>query len=296
MATARAGVGSAGFVPPIVTPFRDGRVDYDSLGRVLDDLLGNVQGILVGSSVGESPSLTMTERIELMRAVARQLDGNCGLAVSVSDNSILNTRELSDAAGEAGARTLLIAAPNYFSNDRSMLTAYFHAVSDFASADLCLYDNPIATHTQLTVADIKAIADAAPRVTAVKVTDTSIGKVEALMRETDLQVFAGDDVVLWNQMCGGVSGAMVAIPMIFPEISRALWSAYSAGDHANAERLFRKLSHFIQVGLGAPDYVPVIKTILHRRGVIASPDLRLPLVPLSPSRADQILLAYASDD
>jgi dihydrodipicolinate synthase/N-acetylneuraminate lyase len=50
------------------------------------------------------------------------------------------------------------------------------------------------------------------------------------------------------------------------------------------------------VALGAPDYVAVIKAVLHHRGIISSQETRLPLVPLAPSRSTQVIMAYGIDD
>jgi dihydrodipicolinate synthase/N-acetylneuraminate lyase len=278
-----------GFVPPIATPFRDGRLDLDSLKRMLEYIAGSVSGVLVGGSVGETASLTLDERMTLMRETAGQISDGSFLAVSIADNAIDNSRRLSEAAGEAGADLLMVSCPNYYANDRGMLEAYFAALSDFASADLCLYDNPLASHTVLSVDDIAALAAVAPRLTHIKVTDTSIEKVEAIRRKTSLIVHAGDDVVLWHQLTRGAEGAMVALPMIYPEHAAGLWRAFSAGDLETAYAEYRHVTNFIHVSLGAPDYVPVIKAILHHRKVIASPEVRVPLVPLSTRRRDEII-------
>ena len=189
-----------GFVPPIATPFRDGALDLGSLARLMDHLAEHVSGYLVGGSVGEVPSLTLDERATLMRTAAGQRPSGHFLAVSISDNAVGNTRVLSEVAGEVGADVLMLSCPNYYANDLQMLIEYFGAVGEFASADICLYDNPLASHTMLSVADIKAIADAVPRVTHIKVTDTAIGKVASLREATDLVLCAGDDAVLWNQL------------------------------------------------------------------------------------------------
>ena len=215
-----------GFVPPIATPFRDGALDLGSLARLMDHLADHVSGYLVGGSVGEVPSLTLDERATLMRTAAGQRPSGHFLAVSISDNAIGNTRVLSEVAGEVGADVLMLSCPNYYANDLQMLIEYFGAVGEFASADICLYDNPLASHTALSVADITSIADAVPRVTHIKVTDTAIGKVASLREATDLVICAGDDAVLWNQLIRGVDAAMVALPMIAPEIAARLWSAY----------------------------------------------------------------------
>jgi 4-hydroxy-tetrahydrodipicolinate synthase len=280
-----------GFVPPIATPFRDGRLDLDSLRRMLDDLAPAVSGVLVGGSVGETPSLSFDERVEVMRAAAAHTGKELFLALSISDNSIETSRRLSEVAGECGASVLMVLPPNYFANTRAGLEAYFAAVSAFASADICLYDNPAASHTQLSVDDIAALAAAAPRLTHVKVTDLDVEKVAALREHTTLTVLAGDDAVLWHQLDRGAEGAMVALPMIYPGRTAALWRAWSAGDRQAAYAEYREVARFIHLALGHPDYPAVIKEVLHHRGVIASPEVRVPLVPLAPRRRAEVLAA-----
>jgi len=283
-----------GFVPPIATPFRGGALDLRSFARLMDHLAEHVSGYLVGGSVGEVPSLTLDERATLMRAAAGQRPSGHFLAVSVSDNAVGNTRVLSEVAGEVGADVLMLSCPNYYANDLQMLIEYFGAVGDFASADICLYDNPLASHTALSVADIKAIADAVPRVTHIKVTDTAIGKVASLREATDLVMCAGDDAVLWNQLTGGVDAAMVALPMIAPEIAARLWSAYERRAMDDAFTAYAHVAPFLHSSLGAADYVGVIKTVLHHRGVIESAELRLPLVTLPAAREAEVVAAVAS--
>jgi 4-hydroxy-tetrahydrodipicolinate synthase len=277
-----------GFVPPVATPFRSGRLDLDSLKRMLEYIAGSVSGVLLGGSVGETASLTIEERVTLMREAAAHSNGQF-LAVSISDNVMEHSRRLSDAAGEVGADLLMVSCPNYDTNDRGMLEAYFAALSEFASADLCLYDNPIASHTTLSVDDIVALTKAAPRLTHIKVTDTDIEKVDAIRSRTSLVVHSGDDAVLWHQLTRGAEGAMVALPMIYPEHAADLWKAFAAGDLEAASATYRQVTNFIHISLGAPDYVAVIKTVLHHRGVIASPEVRLPLTPLAGRRLEEVI-------
>lgn len=288
MSTAQR-VAVTGLLPPIPTPFRDGRVDFESLRRLVDDLRGHVDGILVGGSVGETPSLTVSERIEVMRTVAEQLDDGAFLAVSVADNAIANSRELAEAATDIGAHLLMLSCPNYYENSLGMLSAYMGAVSEFTPTDLCLYDNPIATHTTLSVDDIATLAAAVPLLTHAKVTDTALGKVSALRDRTELVLHAGDDAVLWHQLSSGAHGAMVAMPMIYPQATRELWQHISDGRTEAASEVYVRMARFTHLSLGAPDYVPVIKTVLQHRGVLASPEVRLPLVELSPARRGEVI-------
>jgi 4-hydroxy-tetrahydrodipicolinate synthase len=278
-----------GLVPPIPTPFADGRIDVPSLHAMLDHISPHVDGVLVGGSVGETPSLTVDERIALVGQVARQLGGAAAIAASIGDNSIEHTRRLAAAAVESGAGLLVLSCPNYFAVELASLIEYFGAVAAFAGAELCLYDNPIASHTLLSVDDIVALVAAVPQITHVKVTDLAHGKVSALRARTDLVIHAGDDAVLWHQLTSGADGAMVAMPLIYPEAMRRLWDEIAAGDVASARELLLPMARFVHISLGAPDYPAVIKAVLQHRGVIASDDLRLPLRRLGASRRAEVI-------
>ena len=281
----------SGFVPPLVTPMSDGEVDHDSLKRVLDDIAEVVSGVLIGGSVGEIPSLTVEERIGLMQTVKQHLDQDKFFAFSVADNSIRNTLELAAAAEQIGVDLLVVFPPNYFASDIRMLKEYFAAVSAATHTNLCLYDNPEASHTELSVEDIRAIMAVSPTLNHVKVTDTSIEKVRMLRESTDLTVLSGEDAVLWHQLNRGATGAMVALPMIYPELVLRFWKAFTTGDKEKALEIYKEAASFLHLALGAPDYVSVIKTVLHHRGVIASPEVRLPLLQLDEARRQEVLSA-----
>lgn len=280
-----------GFIPPIATPMRDGAIDYDSLDNLVDYLQGAVTGYLVGGSVGEHPSLTLEERDALTRAVARRRGPGKLLAVSVADNCLANCRRMVDSSVAAGADLLMVSCPNYYTNTRAMLISYFQEVGSYSDIPLCLYDNPIASHTQLSVPDIQALAQAVPTLRAVKVTDPNAEKVRILHETTDLVIHAGDDIVIWHMLSRGAHGGMVALPMIFPTESAIIWERFQRGDLPGAYATYRTTTHFIHIALGAPDYVAVIKTVLHRRGIIASPEVRRPLLPVDDFRRAEVLSA-----
>src|SRR5258708_40197141 len=136
-----------------------------------------------------------------------------------------------------------------------MLIAYLDEVGSYSDLPLCLYDNPIASHTLLSVGDIQALAQAVPALRAIKVTDLVPEKVRALRESTDLLVYAGDDVVLWHMLRRGGPRAVVALPLIFSpqsgemcgEVMREDWPSTAAG--------YRRHVRFIHHTLRAPHYV-----------------------------------------
>lgn len=278
-----------GLVPPIPTPMRGGEIDPESLRHLVQVLAPHVAGYLVGGSVGEHTSLTVEERLEVLRIVAECKQPRHSLLASIGDNALPNVRRLAQGAAALGANMLVLSLPNYFTNTLKGLIAYVQAVAAFTDRDLCLYDNPAASHSSLSVADIRALAEAEPRLMYIKVTDLALGKVAALRETTHLGVLCGDDAVLWGQLTRGAHGAAVALPLFYPALAATVWAAFCRGDVEAAARAYRPASHFIHVALGAPDYVTVLKTVLAARGVIASEEVRLPLLPLDTMRRAEVL-------
>lgn len=280
-----------GFIPPIATPMRDGKVDVPSLERLVDYLAPYVNGYLVGGSVGENPSLTLAERILIAEVVAARKHSSHILAVSVADNALPNCFELARMASRVKADLAMVLCPTYYTNSRAMLCSFIGAIGSKSDIPLCLYDNPEASGVKLSVEDIAAIARAVPQLRHIKVTDPDPNKVAALKCGADLGIHAGDDIVLWHMLSRGADGAMVGIPMIYPEQAAAFWGAMKAGNTSVALDHYRVLTPFIHLAFGGPDYVQVIKFVLHHRGVIDTDEVRLPLLPLDTIRRREVLNA-----
>ena len=280
-----------GLIPPIPTPLRGGEFDAVSLRRLMHSLAPYVAGYLVGGSVGEHPSLTVEERLTALQIAAASKEPHHTLVASIGDNALPNVRRLATGAAACGADLLMLPTPNYFANTRVGLIAYLRAVASFTDLDLCLYDNPVASHTTLSVDDVVALAEAEPKLTHIKVTDLALDKVAALREQTGLTVHCGDDAALWGQLTRGAHGAMVALPLFYPSVAANVWAAVQRGALAEAARAYQPASHFIHVALGAPDYVAVLKTVLAARNVIASDEVRLPLLSLDHRRRAEVLAA-----
>jgi dihydrodipicolinate synthase/N-acetylneuraminate lyase len=87
---------------------------------------------------------------------------------------------------------------------------------------------------------------------------------------------------------------MVALPMIYPSIASAIWRALQDGEIEEAFTAYSSATPFLHVSLGAPDFVAVIKIVLHHNGVIASDAMRPPLVAPSTRRRAEIVASLAS--
>src|SRR6185312_7539151 len=103
-----------GSYPPLVTPFRDGAVDFDTFGRLVEHQIGEgSHGIVVTGTTGEPSTLTVSERVELLRVAVATAKGRVPVVAACGSQSHADSLEMMQAAEKAGADALLVVTP-YF--------------------------------------------------------------------------------------------------------------------------------------------------------------------------------------
>jgi 4-hydroxy-tetrahydrodipicolinate synthase len=263
-----------GLFPPMITPFLNGRVDGDSIGRLVEACAPFLDGMVVAGSTGEGPSMTFAERAATIEHFGRAMRGRLHLIVGVAETSLHAIRELMCFGDEHGAAGYLVPLP-----------FFYREVSGYTDREIIVYDNPYATKTPLTPDDYAALAALRPNIRHVKITDTTLGKVDAAKARGGLILLSGSDDVMQQQVLRGCEGAITAVPQVFPAATRAWFDAARTGDAAASCRLFAPLLPFVnEVMIGTDDYPAVTKCALRHRGMITSDEVRSPLAPLGEVR------------
>jgi 4-hydroxy-tetrahydrodipicolinate synthase len=274
-----------GLFPPMITPFVDGRVDAADIERLVDACAPHLDGMVVAGSTGEGPSLTFAERTATIEAFGRAMRGRLHLIVGVAETSLENIRDLMRFGDEHGAVGYLVPLPFYFRHTPHTMAAFFREVSGYTDREIIVYDNPYVTKTVLTPADYGLLAGLRQNIRHVKITDTTLAKVDAAKQRGDLILLSGSDEVMQQQVVRGCEGAVTAIPQVFPAAARAWFNATRAGDVTASSRQFARLLPLInEMMIGTDEYPAVVKFALRHRGVIASDEVRQPLPALSDVR------------
>ena len=282
----------AGNIPTIATPMRDGAVDHASLRSLLAYIDPHVDGYLTCGSVGEGASLTLAERIAVMETVTafRQESANRRTwFFGTSGTALPEIERLVAACVACGVDALLTPQPSYFAISPPMPQQFFAAVAAMSDLPIVIYDNPFPTSYYLGTDEIIELAGVNTTIVGVKVTDPDVQKVSALKTRSDMLVYAGDDFICWRMLCRGADGAMLAYPMILPETFARMYRLHRDGRRADAFAVWsREILPFVNECLRDTDYVQTSKTALHRLGVIASAELRLPLTALDATRQEEV--------
>lgn len=282
----------AGNIPTIATPMRDGAVDHGSLRSLLAYIDPYVDGYLTCGSVGEGASLTLEERITVMETVAafRQASGFQRVwFFGTSGTALPEIERLVQASVQHGVDALLTPQPSYFAISPPMPQQFFAAVAAMSDLPIVIYDNPYPTNYYLGTDEIIDLVAANPTIVGVKVTDPNVQKVSALKARSEMLVYAGDDFICWRMLSRGADGAMLAFPMILPKTYARFYGLHKEGKREAAFEVWsQEILPFVNECLRDTDYVQTSKAALYRLGVIASPEMRLPLTPLDAARWQEV--------
>lgn len=282
----------AGNVPTIATPMRDGAVDHDSLRNLLAYIDTHVDGYLTCGSVGEGASLTLDERIAVMKTVAgfrRTVESQRTWFFGTSGTALPEIESLVHACVDYGVDALLTPQPSYFAISPPMPEQFFAAVAAMSDLPIVIYDNPYPTNYYLSTEEIIDLVASNPTIIGVKVTDPNVQKVSALRARSEMLVYAGDDFICWRMLCRGADGAMLAYPMILPETFARMFQLHREGRREAAFSIWsQEILPFVNESLRDTDYVQTSKSALHRLGVIASPEMRLPLTAPDATRWQEV--------
>jgi len=282
----------SGSLPVIPTPFYDGRIDYDSLLRLFDHLFPDLDGYTLCGSTGESVSLSLQERRELMKFAVENTPADKTIVVGLTHTNLKEIIALAHYASELGIPAGLLPCPYYFPNSFAMVLEFFRSLDQASDLGVVLYDNPVYTKTWLRAEELFTILDACPHMRAVKMTDHDLDKITALKKNRDIAVFSGDDVVAFRSLLLGVDGSMIIAPSVFPAAYQEVVRLVQEGKQAEALRVYSdQLLPFIHL-FGPGDEIANTKALFKELGIFRSHESRLPLLPCTRERLREVILAY----
>src|SRR5439155_11728159 len=236
-------------------------------------------------------SLSLEERLELMNFAAKNTPSGKLMVAGLTHTDLNAMSRLARHAEELGIVAGLVPCPYYFPNSIPMVLEFFRVLDRSTNLSLVLYDNPLYTKTWLRAAEILTLVDTCEHLTAVKVTDHDLEKI-SILKECGVTVFSGDDVVAFRSFLLGVDGSMIIAPGFFPAAFQNVVRTLRQGDARTALRHFSdQILPFIHL-FGIGDEVSTTKALFKQLGIFRSDEVRPPLLPSTPERAKEVLLAY----
>jgi 4-hydroxy-tetrahydrodipicolinate synthase len=266
----------------IITPFRDdGEVDFTAWSRLLDwHAASGTDGVVVGGSTGESPTVTDAELLELARRARAQLGGRVQVIVGCGSNSTAVTVARVRAWSAEGVDGLLLATPAYNKPTQEGLFRHFEAAAQATAVPLILYNVPSRTAVDMLPETVARLARL-PHVAAVKEAVAEMARFDALAAQCPaaFTILSGDDASARESIRHGARGVISVTGNVAPALMAQMIAAARAGEDARAAELDAQLSGLHDKLFVESNPIPV-KWALERMGMIRG-RLRLPLTPLS---------------
>ncbi|WJY63641.1 4-hydroxy-tetrahydrodipicolinate synthase [Corynebacterium atrinae] len=287
--TAKTGVENFGTVSvAMVTPFdQDGALDIDAGRRLAAHLVDNgVDSLVLAGTTGESPTTTVAEKLNLLKAVKEEVGDRAKLIAGAGTNNTAASIELARASAEAGADALLVVTPYYSKPSQEGLFQHFQAVAAATDLPVCLYDIPPRSSIPIAPDTIRRLAEI-PNVLGVKDAKGNLAESAVLIRETGLAYYSGDDPLNIPWLSIGATGFISVVGHACPSHLRELHTSFEEGDLARAREINATVIAPLiaaQVRLGGAS---MAKAALRLQGFEVG-DPRLPVVGLDDKEVEEL--------
>jgi 4-hydroxy-tetrahydrodipicolinate synthase len=283
----RKGSSFAGVGVAIVTPFRDGKLDVETLKQQIEYQIASGTNFLVPvGTTGESPTLSHDEHERVICEVIQLSAGRCKVMAGTGSNCTSEALRLTRRAAKEGADASLQVAPYYNKPTQRGFYEHFKAIAEDVGIQHCVYNIPGRSAKNIEPETIAKLAEL-PNITMVKEATGSLDQCSQILNTTNLTVLSGDDSLTLPMMSIGAEGVISVAGNIVPKDMIALVQAALAGDFDRAKTLHHKLFPLCRDMLSlATNPIPVkgaMKLLGRDTG-----ELRLPMTELEPNQWDAL--------
>jgi 4-hydroxy-tetrahydrodipicolinate synthase len=275
-----------GSYTPLVTPFRNGKVDFEQFSRLVErQIEGGSHGIVVAGTTGEATSLSVNEREQLFKTAVKTAAGRIPIVAGAGSDSYEETRELCALAEKSGVNALLVVTPYYIRPPQGGLVEYFVQIGRRTGLPLMIYHIPGRAAVSVTAQTVAQIAEQTANLAGIKHAVHELDLVSELLVRLgpDFRIFCGLESLSLPMLAVGAAGVMNAVGNLDPRRVAALCNAATGARWDEARKLHFELFALAQAIFVDTNPIP-LKYMMARIGLLASPEVRLPLVPLDSGR------------
>ena len=273
---------NAHLITAMVTPFNDQlQVDNDRLAALIEHLLAHhTEGILVGGTTGEGPTLSLTEKLALYEKTAALVNGRVPVIANTGSNNTAATIQFTEAVSQIkGIDAALVVVPPYNKPDQAGMIAHFTAIADQGKLPIIIYNIPGRTVVKMTVATVLALAQN-PNIIGIKQCgdDTELAAIID-QAPSDFYVYTGEDAQTLTARVLGGHGVISVASHLFGDQLFAMDTALQSGDWQTAGTIQRQLIPKMAALFSAPSPAPTKAALNAEHVLVGSP--RLPILPLT---------------
>lgn len=278
-----------GAATALVTPFKNGAVNYDELKRLIEyQIAGGISAIAVCATTGEAPTLEDIEHQRIIAFCAEVINKRAVLIAGTGSNNTAHAMMMSRQAKSNGADALLVVTPYYNRTTEKGLTQSFLMIAEATDLPIMLYNVPSRTGVDITPEVCRSLA-VHPNIVALKQASGDIAATAAIISECGdrLAVYSGNDDMTLPILSLGGMGVVSVLSNILPSAVNRMCGEWFAGRYREAAELQLKYLPLIRALFSQVNPIP-IKTALCELGFDTA-ELRLPLCEMDEKPRRELL-------
>jgi len=277
-----------GAMTALVTPFRDGSIDFEALAALCEQqIAAGVDGLVAVGTTGESATLDVPEHVAVVKHVVEVAAGRVPVIAGAGANSTSEALELSRASREVGANGLLHVTPYYNKPTQEGLFRHFKTIADEAQLPIVLYNVPGRTACDMLPETVARLAEVEHIVAIKEATGDMIRATKLVSLVGDaISVLSGDDFTTFPLLACGGKGVISVVSNVAPHWMADMWDAAVAGDWGKARELHHRLQPLTELLFVESNPIPV-KEALSILGVVG-PEIRAPMYRCSESLRERL--------
>ena len=278
-----------GAATAIITPFKNGQIDYESFGKIIEDQIANkIDAIVVTGTTGEAATLTHEEHCDCVRYTVEKVAGRVPVIAGTGSNDTAYAIELTKYACEVGADAMLLVTPYYNKATQKGLIESFKAVADISTKPCILYNVPSRTGCNLLPSSVAVLADH-PNIIAIKEACGNISQIAELaaLVGDKIDIYSGNDDQIVPILSLGGKGVISVLSNIMPKATQKMCEDYMNGNTKEALKAQLELLPLINALFCEVNPIPV-KAAVSAMGYCEN-YLRLPLTPMEADHEEKLL-------
>ncbi len=275
-----------GSYTPVITPFREGKVDFDTFAALVErQVVEGSHGVVVTGTTAEPSSLTIEERTELVKVAVTTVASRIPVVAATGSQSYEETADLTARAERAGVDALLVVTPYYIRPPQQGLVEYYVAIGRRTELPLMVYHIPGRAAVSVTAATMAMIAERLPNLVGIKhaVNDLDLVSELLLRLGPEFRIFCGLESLSLPMLSIGAVGLMNAVGNLAPRRVALLCEEVANGNLKAARTLHFDLFELNQAIFLDTNPIP-LKYMMARMGLLETAEVRLPLVSLDEER------------
>jgi len=272
-----------GAMVALVTPFQDGKVDFETLDELVDFQVDNgIDAIVPVGTTGESPTLSHEEHKQVIERVVKRVGGATRVIAGAGSNSTAEAIELTAYAKKVGADATLQVCPYYNKPTQEGFYQHFKAIADEVDLPIVLYNIPGRCGAGLTPETIARL-DELENIVGIKEATGSLDQASEIAMRCDITIISGDDSLTLPLASIGGKGVISVVANIVPADVKAMTDLILEGDLVKARQWHRKLFALSKNMLTLATNPIPIKAAMAMLDM-CSEELRLPMTALEPAK------------